>query len=116
MILSKISQLLPTIQNALILPDQTPIQPGDLVVLTVRIIVPQLGIAELVSHEDHGGGGCQQKKGISISDLFETQFLDLSIIHRTFLAAVPAEVEIVSVPIVLTVRLIVLLTVGHQIV
>ena len=46
---------------------KAPVQPGDLVVLTVRIVVALLRIAEFVSGQEHGGAAAAHEYGTGVA-------------------------------------------------
>ena len=93
-----------------------PVQPGNLVILTVGVVVSILGIAEFVPGQKHGRTPAAQKNGAGISDQAETQGKHLFFLRLAFRPAVPAPVVIRPVGIVPAVGLVVLLIIGIQII
>src|SRR5689334_20120756 len=95
---------------------ELPIQPGDLVVLAVGIIVPALCVADLIAREQHGNtlreNQCRQKGPL----LLFTELDNLGIVCRTFSAAVPAIVVVSAVAVFFAVGLVVFVVVRHEIV
>src|SRR3990167_411738 len=90
-------------------------KPTDLVILTVRVIVAPLGAAHFVPAADHGDTLGEHQGGEEIPLLPFAQGQDRWIIRGTLDTAVPAQVLICSVLIVLSVGFVVLLVVTDQI-
>ncbi len=92
-------------QEAGILLCQRPIDPGDLVVLAIRIVVALLGPAELIalSQERHALRNHEQSQEVAHLPL--PQCVDAGVIGRTFVAAVGAEIFVPAVFVVFAVRL-----------
>src|SRR5215831_5670289 len=99
-----------------VLVDQRPIEPGYFVILTEAVIVPALGAAHLVSHQQHRHAGRQQGHSQEVLDLAVAQALDLRVSRWALDAAVPAEIVVRSVAVPLSVLLVVLAVVGNQII
>src|SRR5262252_7865439 len=96
--------------------ERPPVEPTDLIVLTIGIVVPALRAPDFVAHEQHWRTESEQRQHEEVLDLPITQGLDGWIISRSFHAAIPADVEVGPVPVVLSVRLVVLLIVRDQVV
>ena len=95
---------------------EAPIVPGDLVVLAVGIVVPQLGPPQLIPAEQHRSAEGEKQSGEKIFHLTVADLDDLGIIGLPLDTVVGAVVLVVPVLVVLAVGLVVLLAVGHQIV
>ena len=92
-----------------------PVEPADLIVLTVAVIVAALGIQKFIPCQEHGRApaGHQDRHGIAAEPSAEP--IDLRIIGGTFRAAVPAAVVVAAVCIIPAVAFIMLVVVGIQI-
>ena len=92
-----------------------PVQPGDHVVLTVGVVVAELGVAELVSGQKHGGppGAHEQGEGVAAHPAAEG--VDLRVVRLPLRAAVPAVVVVGPVGVVPAVGQVVLFVVAEQV-
>src|SRR5581483_10333365 len=102
--------------QALTLRCRLPIEPADLIVLTVGIVVPALGAAKLISRQKHGSALGEEQRPEEIALLTLAQCVDRRILRRALRAAVPGAVVAAAVAVPLAIRLIVLLVVTHEIV
>ena len=93
-----------------------PVQPGYVVVLTVTIVIPVLGVSEFVTGQDHRRAAAAHQDRDGIAHHLEAKVLDHGIVCRTLHPAVPAAVVIGTVCIVPAVCLIVLMIVGEKVV
>src|SRR5262249_35112786 len=66
-----------------------PVDPGELVVLAVAVIVAVLRAAQLVAVTDHRHALRQQQRGDEIALLASAQFVDLRVVGWPLRAAVP---------------------------
>src|ERR1035438_3965396 len=98
------------------LAQQVPIEPTQVVVLAVGVVVAALATPHLVAHDKHGHTAGQHQSSEKVLHLPVTKTLDYGVVRRTFHAAVPASVLLRSVPVVLAILLIVLVVVGDDIV
>ena len=114
--LPKGDHLLYEFKCILVVLHQIPVQPAHLIILAVDVVVSELGIQEFVSRQKHGNAAAEEKERKGILRLPLSQMKDLRIIRRTFDAAVPAAVVIGTVPVILSVHLIMLFIIGHQII
>ena len=99
-----------------VLLQQAPIQPGDLIVLAVGVVVAELGVAELVTGQEHGRPAAAHEHGAGVADHAETEAEDFRVVGIALSSAVPAAVVIGAVRIVPAVPLVVLLVIGIEIV
>ena len=104
------------LQQVLVLLIEVPVDPGDLVVLTVGVVVASLGPAQLISVADHGHALTEQDGGQEVAGLAMTQLGDRRVVGGPFGAAVPGAVVVAAVGVALEVGLVVLLVVGDQVV
>src|SRR5207237_996400 len=72
--------------------DLGPVDPRDLVVLAVRVVVAFLGPAELVSHRQHRHALRKEKRGEQVSLLLRAELEHRWLVGVTFNAAVPRPV------------------------
>src|SRR5438128_8687659 len=93
-----------------------PIEPGNLVVLTVCVVVPALRPRDLVAARDHRDTLRQEQRSEEIPSLPRPAFENSRIVGRPFRAAVPRTVVTLAVAVLLPVRLVVLLVVRDDIV
>jgi hypothetical protein len=68
---------------------QGPVQPGDVVVLTVPVVVAVLRAAHLVTGHQHGHALGQEKRGEEVSDLGRAQREHCRIVGLPLHATVP---------------------------
>ena len=93
-----------------------PVDPGDLVVLAVGVVVALLGPAHLVAGEQHRDSLRQEQRREEVALLPLPQRDYRAAPRRALGAAVPRPVVVTAVPVVLTVGLVVLVIVGDQVV
>src|SRR6185503_17551273 len=77
-------------QEAGLVLDVLPVEPGQLVVLAVGVVVAELGSSALVAYQQHGDALGQQQRGEQVALLAATQGVDLRVVGGTLGAAVPA--------------------------
>ena len=92
-----------------------PVEPVELVVLAVGVVVALLAAPELVAREQHRRALRQQQGGEEVAPLARAQLEDRRVVGRALDAAVPGQVVVVAVAVVLAVGLVVLVVVGHQV-
>src|SRR5262252_6766803 len=95
---------------------QGPVKPTGLVVLAVGVVVAVLGTPHFIAHEYHGHPQRQQSDRQEVLHLPIAQLLDRWILRRAFHTTVPAPIIVGTVTVVFTVRLVVLVVVGDQVV
>src|SRR5579862_106288 len=93
-----------------------PIEPADLVILAVRIVVSALGALKLVAREQHWNPLREQQRREKVALLFCPQRENLAIQRLAFGAAVPAVILLHSVSVVVEICLVVLAIVRNEIV
>jgi hypothetical protein len=103
------------IEERLLLRGEIPVEPRQVVVLAVRVVVSVLGVAEFVACKDHGHALREHHRRDDVSLLPLAEREDLGIVGRPLGAAVPAFVVIRSIAVPLAVRVVVLLIVAYQI-
>ena len=92
-----------------------PVDPRQLVVLAVRVVVTVLRAAQLITVQQHGGALGQQQGGQVVALLAGSQSQNGGIVRGTLLTAVPGAVVGLAVVVALTVGLVVLLVVRDQV-
>src|SRR3546814_9426797 len=96
--------------------DQLPVYPTDLVVLAVGVVVAVLTAPEFVAGQQKWRAVCEDERCQHVPFLTFAQFHDRRILGRPFHAVIPAVVGVVAVMIALAVRLVVLVVVGSPVV
>src|SRR5438105_670235 len=104
------------VQQDMCLTGEFPIKPRQLIVLTIGIVVPSLGAADLVAAAEHRDTLGQERRHQHIPFLSLAQLVDGRIVRRSFHAAIPTEIVVSAVAVLLPVRLVVLLVVGNHVV
>ena len=95
-------------------PSQLPVEPADLVVLAIGVVVALLRARELVARQHHRRALRQQQRCEEVAHLPLAQGVDARIVGRTLGAAVPGAVVASAVLVVLAVRLVVLVVVADD--
>src|SRR4029079_7063021 len=72
--------------------DEGPVEPAQLAVLAVGVVVAELRPADLVAHRDHRHADGQELDREQVPDLTIAQRLDRGAVRRALDAAVPAPV------------------------
>jgi hypothetical protein len=94
----------------------TPVDPVDLVVLAIGVVVAALRATPvLVAHQDHRRPLAEEERGHEVPPLPVAERDDLVIVRFALGAAVPAEVVRVTVAVLLLVRRVVLLVVADEV-
>src|SRR5215831_4422759 len=96
--------------------EETPVEPRELPVLTIRIVVAPLSAAHLVAHQEHRRSSGEQRKREEVLHLPAAKRLDRGILRRSFGSAVPAQVVVRAVAIFFAVGFVVLAVVGDQVI
>ncbi len=89
--------------------EQTPVEPADLIILAISVIVPPLRPPHFVSHEKHGGSHGKQGDRKKVLHLPVSKPFDIRIVRGPLYAAIPAQVVVGAVAVLLSVGLVVLL-------
>ncbi len=95
--------------------DLRPVDPGDLVVLAVAVVVAALGASQLVAVADHRHALRDEHRGDEVALLLCAQRQHLRVVGRALDAAVPRAVVALAVVVVVLVVLVVLLVVGDEV-
>src|SRR5690606_4405551 len=93
-----------------------PVNPRELVVLTVRIVVAALGAAQLVAVDDQRRPLRQDQRRERVAFLLPPSGQDRLVVGWSFGAEVPGTVVAFAVAVVFPVGVVVLLVVRHQVV
>ena len=96
--------------------DSGPIEPADLAVAAIGVIVAALRAPHFVAHHEHRRTDRKQGQREEVLDLSVAQPLHLGVVARPLDAAVPAPVIVRAVAVVFAVRLVVLDVVGDEVV
>src|SRR5207237_2259874 len=116
MIFAELNKLPGELQKLILLFITRPIEPADLVVLTISVVVAVLRPAPLIAAGQHWHALRKKKCRQEIPPLPFAQGIDLWVIGRPFDAAIPRLIIIVPVVVAVAVRLIVLFIVADQVV
>jgi hypothetical protein len=95
---------------------KTPIEPANLIILTVAVTVPLLGSPHLVSHQKQRRAKGKEGQSQGISDLAISQLLYRRVLRRALCSAIPRQFVGVAAPILLKVRFVMFVIVGHEII
>ena len=114
--LAEVDQQLPEPPQRLVRRDPVPVEPGDLVRLVPRVVVPPLCTPRLVAAEDHRHALRDEQDHREVPDLTLPQPVDRGVGSLTLDAAVPAQVVVRAVTVRFAVRLVVLPVVRHEVV
>src|SRR5262245_23368816 len=93
-----------------------PVQPTDLVVLAIGVVVALLGAPGFVAHEQHGSALGKEQNGDEVLDLPAAQRFNRRVLGGTFHAAIPRVIVVGPVAVLLAVGLVVLVVEGNQVV
>src|SRR5512145_1417443 len=85
-------------------PVDVPVDPGNFVILAIRVVVALLGAADFVAREQHRDSLRQDQGGEKVALLARTQGENHRIVRWPFGTAVPTEIIVVTVAIFLAVR------------
>src|SRR5674476_548725 len=94
---------------------QLPVDPGELVVLAVDVVVAALGSTDLVAVGDHRDTLAQQERGEEVALLLPAQGVDGGVVRLALDPAVPRPVVALAVVVGLSVGVVVLVVVGHEV-
>ena len=95
---------------------EIPVEPRNLIILTIRIVIAILRITEFISGIDHRGTAAAHKNSDGVSHHSESQSKNIRIVGITFIPAIPAPVIIGTVSIVPAVIFIMLVIICIKIV
>ena len=98
-----------------VLAKQIPVKPADFVVLAVCVVVSPLRAQQLIAAQNHGCSQGEQKVTEVVLHDLSAQTQDIGVVGIALRSAVPRIVIIGAVAIVLLVRVVVFLIVGHKI-
>src|SRR4051794_37108364 len=98
-----------------ILISRFPIEPAYFIVLTIGIVVAQLGVADLVSSQQHGHALGEQESSDKIAGLLQAQGIDCSVIGRSLYSTVPTAVAVCAIAIVFAISLVMFFVVANQV-
>ncbi len=96
--------------------EEVPVEPADLIVLAIRVIIAILGPSHLITHQEHGCAERKQRDREKVLYLSIAEFFDIRIVGGPFDAAVPAQVVVSPIPVGLAVLLVVLEVVRDKII
>src|SRR5436305_3235643 len=103
-------------EQPLILLYQLPIEPTDLVVLAICVVVSLLCPPDFISTHEHGHAPRDEQNRRKVLDLPLAQRLNVGIARCSLDATIPAQVIVDAVPVILTIGLVVFVIVGNQVI
>src|SRR6202035_4052520 len=109
-------ELFSEIEKAFGLLVPAPIEPVERIILTIGIVVSQLGPGEFVPGIDHRYSLRQKQSSHQIAPLPSAESIYFRFVRRAFGPAVPGIIIVVPVPVFFAVRLVVLVVVRNQVV
>ena len=95
--------------------DPIPVEPGDLVVLAIRVVVAVLRVAEFVSCEQHGRAKRENERAEHVHARTFACALDAEVVGGALHAEVGGMVHVRAVVVVLAIRLVVLVVVAGEV-
>ena len=98
-----------------VLLEEFPVDPGDGIVLAVRIVVAALGTAEFVAGDNHRHALAEKERGEEVADLPISDGVDGAFSGGAFVSVVVAVVVLLAVVVVLAVLVVVLGLVTDQV-
>src|SRR5207244_11388151 len=113
---AKPDQLSREIQKLLVLFVMPPIEPADLVVLTISVVIALLRSSPLVATQKHRHALRKKKCGQKIPPLPFAQRVNLGVVGWTFDAAIPGKIVVVAVIVPVAIQFILLFVVADQLV
>src|SRR5260370_31092084 len=103
-------------EQPLILLHQLPIEPANLVILAISIVVSLLRPPDLISAQEHRNASREEQNRRKILDLQLAQRLNVGIVRCSLDATIPAQIIVDAIPVILAVGLVVLVIVGNQVI
>src|ERR1022692_3324323 len=91
--------------------DTFPVEPTDIVVLPIGVIVALLGPGEFVAREDHRRSTGQEEGSEHVSHLTQSKASYLGVVGRSFCSMIPGDIVRMAVAVAFSVRVIVLVVV-----
>ena len=104
------------LQQVVLHRSQIPVEPTDFVVLAIGIVVAELSSSHLIATAEHGNSLRKHQGGNEVPLLFFPLGINRLVICRPFRSAIPAQVIVFPVDIILSVSFVVLVIVTDQIV
>ena len=95
--------------------DEPPVEPVHRIILAVRVIVPEAGLAELVARVDQRGALAQHQQQPRVPPHLLPEKLDGLLPGRALLPTVPAVVLVGTVAVILMILFVVLTIIGEDI-
>src|SRR5215472_1367981 len=116
MALAQRNHLFEEAEHLLVLFRKVPIEPADLVILAVGVVVSLLCASDFIAGHKHGDPLGEQKNSRKILDLALAQCLNVRIVGLPFNTAIPAQIIVVAVPIAFAIGFVVFIVVRHQVI
>ena len=116
MIFAELDHILKEIEQIFIFFEETPVQPRDQVILTIRVIISITCVCEFITGEEHWSSTATKQNGTCIFHQSFAKHQNSGIICFAFYATVPAVIVVSSVSVPPTVGFIMLLVITVQII
>ena len=116
LVLAELDQISAKPDHLFILLHRRPVQPTDLVVLAISVVVAMLGSPEFITSDQHRYALRQHQCRQHIFDLTLPHFVNDRLVGWAFDAKVIAEIIVVTVAVVFTISQIVFVAVANEVV
>src|SRR5204862_551402 len=114
MLFSQLDQFSRELKKPILLLVTMPVEPTTLVVLAISTVIPALGSPQLVSAAKHRHPLREKQSRQEIPALPIAQSIDLRIFGWSFHPAIPRQIIVVAVAIIVAVQLVVFFVVADQ--
>ena len=112
---TELDDMLEVAEDISILLQVVPVEPRNLIVLTIGVVIALLRVAHLIARQHHGYTLAHHEHGDGIFHLLVTQAVDVGIIAFSLAATVPTVIMVFAIAIVLTVGFIMLFVIRHEV-
>src|SRR5436305_8582005 len=111
MALAERNHLFEEAEQIMILFHEMPIEPTDLIILAVGVVVSLLGTSDFIASHKHRDALGEQKNSCKILDLALAQCLNVRIVRLSFHTTIPAQIIIITIPIPFAIAFVVFIVV-----
>ena len=112
MVFAELNHILEEIEQLLIFFEETPVQPGDQVILAVRIVISITGVCKFITGKEHWGSAAAKENSAGIFHQAHAECEDGRIVCFTFHTTIPAVIVVSSIGISPTVSFVVFLIIA----
>jgi hypothetical protein len=103
------------VQKLSLLVRDIPVQPRDIIVLTIRVVVASLRMADFIAGQDHRDTRGLEQGGHEVSLLSRSQCIDRKVFGRSLDATIPAVFVVDAVLIIFAIGVVVFVIVADKI-